>query len=142
MAEYFQQFLNANPWEGVATKTVLSTREGVGLQISNGVLSLIGPPRELLAQAPLSEVTLSIKGVVKAGSGVVVDFGGHRWMVDFGMVPSRSRAASESSRGKAMLKAFAGAYNIKGRFGDIKVGKQLRDRFVETATSMGAKFEN
>jgi len=135
MADYFQSNLDGTPWDRALSRTALSTRQGLALQLDGGVLQLLAPPNPptALASAPVSQVTVNITRLASMGAGVLVDFGSSAWMVDFGRVGTR--AMTQSAGG--MFKRFLGV----GTLSSVKQGRALRDGFVETMAAYGARIE-
>ena len=87
-----------------------------------------------LATGPIAGATASkVIGELKNNmAGAVLDFGEHRWMVDFGPPPMAYAP-------KSTLKKAIRAFDPTSRFRNIKKRQGVRNEFLRAAEQLGCR---
>jgi hypothetical protein len=133
--EYTQQYLNASRWDEEATKRPGSAIRDVTLSMKDGEMRLVTMGGECLAEAKIAGSTASIlvAGLTKTMAGVVLDFGEHKWMLDFGPV---LRHIEVTSTRKKVLSAF----DPTRQFRYVKRCQVVRGQFLEVFERLGGRL--
>ena len=132
LEDYVQEHLRATPWDSASAKTPGSGTGDVTVSVKDGLVTLVTATGNQLASGPVADVTVCklIAGLKHTMAGVVLDFGEHRWMINFapllwGMQPKRT------------LKKAIRAFDPTSRFRDIKKCQVVRDEFLRTVERLG-----
>ena len=104
----------------------------VTISIAEGEVELSTASGDRLAVGPVVGTVASklVAGFTRTMAGVIVDFGDHKWMINFGAL-SRLQPAS--------VTVFLKALDPTGRFRAIKKTQRTRDDFVDTFERLGGR---
>lgn len=129
--DYSQFYLDVNPWDASRTKSRLSTIPNCALAMADGTLSLQRAGK-ILDVGNIKDITAGVSGLAKLGAGVFLDINGRKWLVDFGLIYSRT-----SHQGAAK---FLQLFNPLSGYTSVKRGKAYRDAFLEAFQQLGGRI--
>ena len=83
---YVQDHVEATPWDDTSTKSPNSAVRDVTISIVEGEVELSTASGDRLAVGPVVGTVVSklVAGFTRTMAGVIVDFGDHKWMINFG----------------------------------------------------------
>ena len=138
--EYVQEHLRATLWDKGPVKRLVSGINDVALCINDHQVTLVTANGKEFACSDVADVAdiadiaaaKLIAGLRNTMAGTVLDFGDHRWMVNFGPLLWRTQP-------KSMLRRVLRAFDPTSRIRDIKKCQAVRDEFLETLRRLGGR---